>query len=233
MQTQVKSGGLTGNQLKILALIFMTADHVGYMLLPQMVFLRYLGRLAMPVFAWMIAEGSRYTKNRTRYLCTILIVGVACQLVYLLFMNSLYQCILITFSLSLILIYVMDYALEKKKILPWCLFAVVFAIICYVCVFLPGDLKHTDFSVDYGICGVMLPVAIYIAKNKKQKILAAAVILILLAIENGFVQWFALMALPMLGMYNGKRGKLKLKYLFYIYYPLHLAAIYFITLLLQ
>ena len=34
MQTQVKSLGLTGNQLKILALIFMTADHVGYMLLP-------------------------------------------------------------------------------------------------------------------------------------------------------------------------------------------------------
>lgn len=56
--------GLTGNQLKLLALIAMTCDHVGLQLLPQFIILRIIGRLAAPLFAYMIAEGCRYTHNR-------------------------------------------------------------------------------------------------------------------------------------------------------------------------
>ena len=233
MQTQVKSLGLTGNQLKILALIFMTADHIGYMLLPQLVFLRCIGRLAMPIFAWMIAEGCRYTKNRVRYFGMIFAVGLLCQIVYLVFMQSLYMCVLITFSMSVLLIFAIDYVLQKKKFLSILLLCAVLAGVCYVCLFLPGRLPGTDFYIDYGICGVILPVAIYIAKTKKQKLLAAVGVLILLVLSNGPIQWFALLALPLLAMYNGRRGKIKMKYLFYIYYPLHLAAIYGISLLLQ
>ena len=233
MQTQVKSLGLTGNQLKILALIFMTADHIGYMLLPQLVFLRCIGRLAMPIFAWMIAEGCRYTKNRVRYFGMIFAVGLLCQIVYLVFMQSLYMCVLITFSMSVLLIFSIDYILQKKKFLSILLLCAVLAGVCYVCLFLPGRLPGTDFYIDYGICGVILPVAIYIAKTKKQKLLAAVGVLILLVLSNGPIQWFALLALPLLAIYNGRRGKIKMKYLFYIYYPLHLAAIYGIRLLLQ
>ena len=233
MQTQVKSLGLTGNQLKILALIFMTADHIGYMLLPQLVFLRCIGRLAMPIFAWMIAEGCRYTKNRVRYFGMIFAVGLLCQIVFLVFMQSLYMCVLITFSMSVLLIFAIDYVLQKKKFLSILLLCAVLAGVCYVCLFLPGRLPGTDFYIDYGICGVILPVAIYIAKTKKQKLLAAFGVLILLVLSNGPIQWFALLALPLLAMYNGRRGKIKMKYLFYIYYPLHLAAIYGISLLLQ
>ena len=233
MQTQVKSLGLTGNQLKILALIFMTADHIGYMLLPQLVFLRCIGRLAMPIFAWMIAEGCRYTKNRVRYFGMIFAVGLLCQIVYLVFMQSLYMCVLITFSMSVLLIFSIDYVLQKKKFLSILLLCAVLAGVCYVCLFLPGRLPGTDFYIDYGICGVILPVVIYIAKTKKQKLLAAVGVLILLVLSNGPIQWFALLALPLLAMYNGRRGKIKMKYLFYIYYPLHLAAIYGISLLLK
>lgn len=233
MQTQAKTLGLTGNQLKILALIFMTADHIGYMLLPQVVALRYIGRLAMPIFAWMIAEGCRYTKNRTRYFLMIFAVGLLCQIVYLVFMQSLYMCVLITFSLSLLLIFVIDYALQERNFLSILLLCAVLAGVCYVCMFLPGDLPETDFSVDYGVFGVMLPVAIYIAKTKAQKLMAAAGVLVMLVISNGTIQWFALLALPLIALYNGQRGKMKLKYLFYIYYPLHLAAIYGISLLIR
>ena len=233
MQTQVKSLGLTGNQLKILALIFMTADHIGYMLLPQLVFLRCIGRLAMPIFAWMIAEGCRYTKNRVRYFGMIFAVGLLCQIVYLVFMQSLYMCVLITFSMSVLLIFSIDYVLQKKKFLSILLLCAVLAGVCYVCLFLPGRLPGTDFYIDYGIFGVILPVVIYIAKTKKQKLLAAVGVLILLVLSNGPIQWFALLALPLLAMYNGRRGKIKMKYLFYIYYPLHLAAIYGISRLLQ
>lgn len=233
MQTQVKSLGLTGNQLKILALIFMTADHIGYMLLPQLIFLRYIGRLAMPIFAWMIAEGCRYTKNRVRYFGMIFAVGFMCQIVYLVFMQSLYMCVLVTFSMSVLLIFAIDHALQKKSFLSVLLLCAVLAGACYACLFLPGRLPGTDFYIDYGIFGVMLPVVIYIAKSKVQKLILAAGVLMLLVLSNGPIQWFALLALPLLAIYNGRRGKIKMKYLFYIYYPLHLAAIYGISLLLN
>ena len=63
--------------------------------------------------------------------------------------------------------------------------------------------------------------------------MAAAGVLAMLALWNGFIQWFALLSLPLLALYNGQRGKMKLKYLFYLYYPLHLAALYGISLLLK
>ena len=64
MQIQTKKfAGLTGNQLKLLALFAMTCDHVGLQLLPQFIILRIIGRLAAPLFAYMIAEGCRYTQT--------------------------------------------------------------------------------------------------------------------------------------------------------------------------
>ena len=73
MQIQTKKfAGLTGNQLKLLALFAMTCDHVGLQLLPQFIILRIIGRLAAPLFAYMIAEGCRYTHNRGRYLGRLL-----------------------------------------------------------------------------------------------------------------------------------------------------------------
>lgn len=231
MKTGIKTFGLTGNQLKILALLLMTVDHIGMLLFPEQMILRLIGRLAMPIFAWMIAEGCRYTKNRLRYLGTILGVGLICQVVYLLFMHSLEMCILITFSLSAIVIFALDYAQTKKTFLSLCLMGLTFAAVTYICVFLPGDLR--GFRVDYGIFGVLLPVLIYMGQNKEQKLMAAAIGLLPLAISHGYWQWFSFLALPLLVLYNGQRGKHKLKYLFYIYYPLHLAAIYGITLLLR
>ena len=230
MNTGLKTFGLTGNQLKIFALILMTVDHIGMLILPDLGILRLIGRLAMPIFAWMIAEGCRYTKNRILYLATMLGVGLVCQVVYLVFMQSLDQCILITFSLSVVLIYALDFADQKKSFLSWCLMGLTFMAVTYICVFLPGDLP--GFHVDYGIFGVLLPVLIYMGQTKEQKLMAAAIGLLPLALSHGLWQWTSFLALPLLALYNGQRGKAKLKYLFYIYYPLHLAALYGISLLL-
>lgn len=225
--------GLTGNQLKILAMLFMTVDHIGAYLLPQCGILRIVGRLAMPVFAFMIAEGCRYTKNRVRYLLTIAGFAAVCQAVYLVFQNSLFQCILVTFSLSIVLIYAVDYAFRKKSGLSLFLLCAAFFAVCFICLFLPGELSGTDFRVDYGLFGVLLPVFIYIGRNKAEKLFMAAVGLSALALAGYRYQWYALLSLPLLALYNGQRGKRKLKYLFYVYYPLHLAVIYGIGLLLQ
>ena len=102
--------GLTNNQLKIIAMLSMCLDHIGVQLFPGALWLRMAGRLAFPIFAYMIAEGCRYTKNRTRYLLQLAILGVGCQTVFFIAARDWYQGILLTFSISVLIIYAMQYA---------------------------------------------------------------------------------------------------------------------------
>ncbi|MBQ8296818.1 MAG: hypothetical protein IJX77_03445 [Ruminococcus sp.] len=220
---------LSGNQLKILALITMTCDHAGRELFPELTILQIIGRLAFPIFAFMIAEGCRYTKNRRKYLFSMAGLGLLCQTVYYFAENSLYQCVLITFSLSIVLIYALDNASKRNSAASWTLCVLSFITAAFICVFLPEILTDTDFAVDYGFFGVLLPVFVYLGSDKLQQLCLACIPLIFISLELGEIQWFSLAAVAVLATYSGKRGKLKMKYLFYIYYPLHLTAIYAIS----
>ena len=225
--------GLSGNALKIIAIVSMTLDHIGYHLFPGCHLLRILGRLALPIFAYMIAEGCHHTRNPRKYLLTILAVAALCQLVYFFAMGSLYQCILVTFVLSILLIQSMDRARQDESHQTALTTALMWAGVVFVCVGLPQLLDHTDFAIDYGLWGVLLPVFIYLGRDRREKLLLTAVGLILLALSfSGLTQWFSLAALPLLALYNGERGKWRMKYFFYVYYPIHLAVIYAISLIL-
>lgn len=215
--------GLTGNQLKILAMITMTCDHVGMQIFPHLLWLRIIGRLAMPIYAYMIAEGCRHTRDRKKYLLRLLGLGALCQVVYLVVMGSLYQCILITFSMSVGLIWLMEE--EKGKLTGKAQLGIL--AVFFICVVLPELLPHTDFKVDYGLLGVLLPVFVYSAGTK-----GLLLGLVLLGLKYGAVQWFALLSVPLLLLYNGQRGKANIGKLFYWYYPIHLVVIYGIGLLL-
>ena len=209
----------------------MTADHVGLQLLPQYDILRVIGRLAFPIFAYMIAEGCRYTRDRKRYLLTLALMAAVYQIVYFVAMGSLYQGIFVTFTLSTSLIFSIDRAREKKTAPAWLLPVGVFVLIVFSSVILPAIWTSTDFAVDYDIFGILLPVAVYYAPTKEWKLVGAAVCLVGLGLMWGGNQWFALAALIPLAWYNGKRGKLKMKNLFYIYYPAHLVVIYLLDML--
>ena len=218
--------GLNSNQLKLLALLTMTVDHIGVHLFPQYPILRIIGRLAFPIYAYCIAEGCAHTKNRKKYLMQMAGMALLCQLVYFFAMGSLFQCILVTFTLSILTIYAMDSGSSVKAAAALC--AVVL-----ITVFLPQWLPNTDFAVDYGLWGVLLPVAVYLSRERGQKLLCTAILLSLLALAYGGIQWLALLAIFPLALYNGQRGSTRLKGLFYWYYPLHLVAIYGIGLLLS
>lgn len=222
--------GLSGNQLKLIALITMTLDHIGLQLLPQYPILRILGRLALPIYAFLIAEGCHYTRNKFKYLALMATLALGCQLVYFFTMRSLYMCILVTFSLSILLIYALQYMQRAKNAWSCLLFFALLAGAYYITVKLPGRIP--GFSVDYGLIGVLLPVFFAMGSTKSQKILGGAVGICLMAM-NSSLQWYCLMALPLLALYSGRRGKGDYKYLFYIYYPLHLAAIYGISLAMK
>lgn len=222
---------LTANQLKILALIAMTLDHIGLLMMHGFVPFRIFGRLAFPIFAFQIAEGCRYTHHRLRYLLQIFTLGILCQIVLYLTDGSLYQGVLITFSLSILTIYAIGWAKSRSSVLCWAVPAIAVLFVFLLCEYLPQH-TSTDFRIDYGFAGAMLPVLVSLSVKRRYQLLLTAAGLICLSLTMIFWQWYCLLALIPLALYSGKKGRCNLKYLFYIYYPLHLAVIYLIAALL-
>lgn len=224
---------LSGNQLKLIALICMTIDHIGLILLSQYTVLRIVGRLAFPVFAFMIAEGCRYTRRMGKYLASLTAVAALCQVLYFVTLRSLDMCIMVTFSLSVGIIWLLRTAQEKKSV-PYGVLALAGVAVAYFLTdVLPVLLPQTNYSIDYGFYGVLLPVLLYLLKARWQQLAAMLAVLSVLALDAAWdIQWFSLLALPLLALYGGHRGKWKLKWLFYIYYPVHLAVIWLLRLIL-
>ena len=102
-----------------------------------------------------------------------------------------------------------------------------FGLVFFLCIVLPDLLPGTDYAVDYGLPGALLPVLIYSAGTK-----GLLLGLALVALQYGGVQWMAFLAVPLLLLYNGQRGKARLGRLFYWYYPAHLVVIYGISLII-
>ena len=81
---------LNVNQLKIIAIVAMTIDHIAAVFLPEgplKVVLRCIGRLAAPIMCYMIAEGYYHTSNRKRYLGRLILFAVISHFAYCLFNN--------------------------------------------------------------------------------------------------------------------------------------------------
>ena len=237
---------LDGNMLKIIAAVCMLIDHIGVRIFPEAIILRIIGRMSFPIFAFMIAEGCRYTKNKLRYFLSVFLLGAACQIVYYLYDESLDMCILITFSLSILIIYAMQrfknaiFSPEStplEKILSGALFLTSIAL---------AFVLNKCFSIDYGFVGCMLPVfaALFHQPSKNASkllqrldhryihIAMMGVALLVYSLRSSWVQMFSLLAIPLLLLYSGKRGKGNTKYLFYIFYPAHLAILEAIAVLL-
>ena len=222
--------GLTGNHLKLMAMVTMTVDHAGMLLFPQSLWLRIVGRLAFPIYAYMIAEGCRYTRSMPKYLGSVALMALLCQAVSFLVAGSLYQCTLVTFSMSIGLILLLQNTQKIKKPVGWLLFGTALAAVWFLTEILPGLLPDTDYAVDYGFLGVMLPVAVWLMPTKLWQLLAASGVLLLMGVFNP-MQLYALGSMVLLALYNGQRGTHNIKQLFYWYYPAHLGILYLIDML--
>ena len=217
-------GCLTGNHLKLIAAVAMLLDHAGILLFPRVGILRILGRLAYPIFAFMIAEGCRYTRHRMRYFAMIFGLGAVCQLVYFFASGDTYLNILLTFSCSILLIYALQEMYRAENWKKEFLWSVIFAAGVVSALAIDRFL-----TIDYGFWGIMVPVFAAFAHARKfprwAEILLLGLGLVLLGADLKGIQHYALLSLPLLLLYSGKRGRADLKYFFYIFYPVHLAAL--------
>lgn len=219
------------NILKIIAVISMVIDHIGAYLLPSYFWMRWIGRLAFPIFAFFIAEGLKYTKNRKKYVLTLFIFAIISQVPNALLTSWYDLNILFTFLISILIIYLVE-TFNKLEVLKL-ISLIIISVTLIIC-----DLYGI---VDYGIFGVLLVVVFYFIKDRKISLIIGGVCLILITLRNMLFDQFtvqsmcqitSVLAIALLFSYNGQRGRVNLKWLFYIFYPAHLVVIYIIQVLI-
>jgi len=240
---------LSGNMLKYIAALSMLIDHVGVILFPWVWVLRVIGRLAFPIFAFMIAEGCRYTRDKRRYFASVFLLALICQGARFFYDRSLEMNVLVTFSLSILLIYGMQYFKETAMRAQGSFLELSLALLPFLAAALLTAVVNYFFDVDYGVWGCTLPLfaAIFHAPRgagaamraldkRPVHVLTMAVGLVPMCISSlryGGVQIFSLFAIPLLLLYSGKRGRWGSKYFFYVFYPTHILVLEGIKLLIK
>ncbi|MDH6603627.1 hypothetical protein OKW23_000767 [Bacilli bacterium PM5-9] len=197
--------------LKIIALISMTIDHYGYFLEPNVIEYRIIGRLAFVIFAYFVANAYIYTSNRLKYGITLLCFGLIIDLFLIITNNYIFSNIFITLACGYFLIYSFD---KEKYYLSIALLIVTLFV-----------------NMDYGLYGIVLILVCYLYFNEPIKIAVINLVLVLIAIytqEIMGIQIFSTFGILLLLLYNREKGY-NIKYLFYIYYPLHIVILGFLA----
>lgn len=216
---------MTSFVLKIIALFSMFLDHLSYNIYGHMSWLNYIGRLAFPIFAFQITEGYLHTQNLKKYFLRLGIFALISQIPYTLFLRTFTDTfnlnIFFTLFLGLLTITIFDKI--KNKYL---------GLLCVVLLSIIAEF----FKFDYGYFGILIIFIFHALKNNKLHMVVAFLSTVLLKyftllIQSNFYYVYYILALftalsivPIL-LYNKKQGK-NIKYLFYIFYPVHLILLY-------
>ncbi len=240
-------GGLNGNVLKILAVVFMILDHTRVAVVDGNMWMNYIGRLSFPIFAFLISEGFIHTSNFKKYLLRLTAFAVISEIPFNVFCSSKtffpqYQNVLFAFVLSVLALVLIDFA-KKEPTLPKVAGAGLGTVII---VFLAEIIK-----VDYGGAGVVIVIAFYLFRNFPFAFLAQfiTVFLVFILFYPGRpvffkiqdlifcipVQSFALFSFIPIWLYNGKKGGggKFLQYGTYGFYPVHIAILCVVRYLLK
>lgn len=206
--------------IKLIALITMLLDHIGVIFFPDIIILRIIGRISMPLFAFCIARGYFYSKQKEtliKYIKNLLLFAVISEIPYLLFFAGLN--IGVTWLLSIILLSVID-TLKKvnSKIIVLMISIFVFCI------------ANKYLNIDYGIYGIMTPILYYyFLINDKKEILNFFCFILLTLIyipvmgKEMIIQIFSCIGCLIIPMLKKIDDLVKLpKNIYYVIYPLHL-----------
>ncbi len=220
---------LDGTSLKLIAMISMVFDHVGDMFFPGALWMRMIGRLAMPLFSFCIAEGYAHTKNKQRYLMRMGVFALVSEIPFdLAFEGRVglgHQNIMLSFFLAILALMVFDRIRGEGK--EHAAGKTLLGILCVCAVAVLALLLRADYTL-FAVLAVFL---FYVLRNR-HPLLRCGVGVGFLALTRtvGYYRATGLSLIPLL-LYNGKRGR-GLKWLFYAFYPGHLLLLYLLKTVL-
>lgn len=232
--------------LKIIACVSMFVDHLTYIFLEGIspetgtyaaysvengILLdqigRGIGRTAMPIFAFLIAEGMYYTRDRMRYLLQMLLfAGISQWPFWMMDRGTLKGTdlnVMFTFAYAMVAVWVLDVILlqylhreeTERRELVWRLPAAVAVVggICY--------LAEVVTPCDYGGCGVLVVVLFYALREQRVVAIALAYAVMTACFPT---EIYCVPGMILIWLYNGQRGR-QYKYFYYLFYPLHIMII--------
>ncbi len=228
---------LNRNHIKLIALVTMLIDHICLILQPTLPYwayllLRTIGRISFPLFAYFVSEGFYYTKSKGKYALKLFIFGLISQMPF-------YLNIMFTFLISILFMWLFDKLFRENNGINKSLYVTISILL----LFLIEMLSAIKITTDYSSYGILITLMFYIFKNQKIKSLVWFAVLVITNLSLGllysktieyelFFVAFQLLAIPLLLIYNGKKGNINLKYVFYWFYPLHLIMLYIIKIII-
>lgn len=232
MENIVKQNGISSDMLKWIAIITMFIDHIGAAVVEKTwvmdepygqmldLILRLIGRIAFPIFCFLMVEGFYHTRSRKKYLRNLFIFALISEIPFeISFLGELVwglRNVYFTLLLGFVMMMLLEKLREKEV-----KYSIVYMILIVAACALAAEILHTDYSAS----GVLL---IFILYKMRADRLAQCVL------GGAAMSWeiTAPIAFFLLYKYNGVRRQKKLKYFFYAFYPLHLLLLYWVRLLI-
>lgn len=236
---------LSGTGLKWLAIVTMAIDHIGAILVwnayLQMRYtdplgagdlydvyylLRQIGRIAFPLFCFLLVEGFTHTRSRSKYFRRLMAFALATEIIYdfALYDSPLefaeHQNVMFTLSLGFLALWGADGVSRGLRLPGW---AGLLVTVAFVAAF--AGLAEV-FEVSYRAFGVVLIGALYIARRYRllQFVLGGLAVGWYCWDHDSMLEMYSLIGLGAILLYNGKRGR-GMKYFFYFFYPVHLLVL--------
>ncbi len=227
---------LNGFHLKLIAICTMFIDHMGYTLFPSALWLRCIGRIAFPVFCFLIAEGCVYTHDRRKYAVRLLAFALLSEIPFNL-MNSgalwdmYHQNVLWTLLMGALVCWLMDWTMQKRA--GWAFALVVAAMAAAYWLLEIGN-------TDYGGWGMLLVVMFYGIRRAPSRAVVKMIAQFFglaffsIAVMGGYIsiELWSLVSLAPIWLYNGQRGfsNRAVQYGFYAFYPVHILILSLIAI---
>ena len=221
--------------LKIFALVFMIIDHIGFIIFPNQIMFRAIGRLAFPLFAYQMAVGFSHTKNKSKHILKLLVFAIICQIptsiATSLYTSEITLNVIFTFILALLVIYTVenlkffsqDKDTKTKKFNFKNFFIIALTSVLLGCL-------GVYLNVDYTWYGMLLPVAFYFTLSNK----SLSIILFFLLVNLKFIfepttmsllAYISLIDCIFILFFNGKQGY-KFSWIFYVAFFLHMFPLF-------
>lgn len=217
--------GISSFGLKIIAISTMVIDHVGLAFFPGVSGFRIVGRIAFPIFCFLIVEGYFHTSDIRKYMARLLVFALLSEIPFDLMVkgviiNPKYQNVFFTLFIGLVMIYAIENSVKPFAKTLWLLVGFVVAEL---------------LKVDYTFYGIAL---IYIFYNFRDNRIIGCAVMGVMSLISGQIQSMAVLSVPFIMLYDGRKGpkfadKKICKYGFYLFYPVHIMIIVAVSLFLR